>query len=151
MSKSVYFVNCIKAIRHIVYGRDNRKPIADAIEFVKKESAGIIAKRLEEVEAILDTSKISWIERRSYTIYVNYYTNSDSTTDLTESRIGVTDDFLITDSRSADTVALLVDEDYLLTLGDSSWSQRTLEDGKVEIIYDVPHYDTYTLVLDYKE
>lgn len=31
---SGYFKNCLKAIRQTVYGRDNRKPIADAIEKV---------------------------------------------------------------------------------------------------------------------
>lgn len=35
MGKSIYFNNCIREIRQSVFGRDNRKPIADAIEEVK--------------------------------------------------------------------------------------------------------------------
>lgn len=37
MPRTVYFNNCIRAIRHTTYGRDNRTPIADAIETVKAE------------------------------------------------------------------------------------------------------------------
>lgn len=34
MANSVYFRNCIRGIRQGVFGRDNRKPIADAIEML---------------------------------------------------------------------------------------------------------------------
>ena len=58
MARSIYFNYCIKAIRRIVYGRDNRKPIADAIEEVKQNatSHGYIIKRLDaSVEQISDS------------------------------------------------------------------------------------------------
>ena len=32
MARKVYFVNCLAGIRQATFGRDNRKPIADAIE-----------------------------------------------------------------------------------------------------------------------
>ena len=35
MGKSIHFNDCIREIRQSVFGRDNRKPIADAIEEVK--------------------------------------------------------------------------------------------------------------------
>lgn len=50
MAKSVYFNNCIRAIRQTVYGRDNRKPIADClltlehdIEVLYSTTAGVEA------------------------------------------------------------------------------------------------------------
>ena len=39
MGKTVYFDNCLIEIRHCVYGRDNRKPIADAIEMAEKRGS----------------------------------------------------------------------------------------------------------------
>lgn len=39
MGKTVYFDNCLIEIRHSVYGRDNRKPIADSIEMAEKRGS----------------------------------------------------------------------------------------------------------------
>ena len=50
MKKSIYFNNCLREIRQTVYGRDMRKPVADAIEEVKNSSTGIIVKHLIDVE-----------------------------------------------------------------------------------------------------
>lgn len=51
MGKSLHFNNCIREIRQSVFGRDNRKPIADAIEEVK--SMGYTAKEPTSASVVL--------------------------------------------------------------------------------------------------
>ena len=48
MANSVYFRNCLEAIRHTVYGRDNRKPIADAIQQIDTFHRADVRKYAEE-------------------------------------------------------------------------------------------------------
>lgn len=56
MANSAYWVNCIREIRHSVYGRDNRKPIADAIEKTRTWNKNEVERIAEE--AIRDAKNI---------------------------------------------------------------------------------------------
>ena len=59
MANSIYFKNCLRAIRHTVYGRDNRKPIADAIEQIRTFNDGAVRKNfpiLDDMDAKLGRS-----------------------------------------------------------------------------------------------
>ena len=69
MANSVYFYNCIRAIRHTVYGRDNRKPIADAIEKLAHNDT----KKLDDMEAKLQTGVHSVIAYPMETWYTYDY------------------------------------------------------------------------------
>lgn len=55
-NRTVYFDNCIKEIRESVYGRDNRKPIADALEILKPDLESISARYSSEISDL--TSQI---------------------------------------------------------------------------------------------
>lgn len=57
-TRTVYFDNCIREIRQSVYGRNNRKPIADAIERVN--DSGQRAWHLQEVETEAITGKTGY-------------------------------------------------------------------------------------------
>lgn len=54
MANSVYWKNCIREIRQAVYGRDNRKPIADAIEGLEANPSDL--ELLDELAAKLQTA-----------------------------------------------------------------------------------------------
>ena len=66
MANSVYWKNCIREIRHTVYGRDNRKPIADAIEqlaendFDKEKLDEMAAKLRTGVHSVIAEPFESW-------------------------------------------------------------------------------------------
>ena len=53
MARSVYFVNCLREIRQTVYGRDMRKPIADACE----QTYGGATKDSREVKPLLTDTR----------------------------------------------------------------------------------------------
>ena len=53
MGKSVYFYNCIRAIRQTVYGRDNRKPIADALLALESDITGYRSDDVQNVKAVI--------------------------------------------------------------------------------------------------
>lgn len=63
MAKSIYFENCLREIRHSVYGRDNRKPIADAITQIEEE--GYIVKQFTE-------ATVEQIENDDYTFVFHF-------------------------------------------------------------------------------
>ena len=48
IKKSIHFMGCIREIRNAVFGRDNRKPIADAI--VELHDSGANVRHLTSVD-----------------------------------------------------------------------------------------------------
>ena len=143
MAKSVYFNNCIEAIRHTTYGRDNRKPIADSIEELK--SVGHIVRHLISTEAVLNTDIIDWYEYIPHTIYTNYEPSILSGRGCTVSDLG-NNDYLMNDGAYGDSVSWVSADDYLLNFGDR-WSVNHMDEGSYIEYEAVPHYDTYTWVL----
>ena len=146
MSKSLYFNNCIREIRQTVYGRDMRKPVADAIEQVKESSSRVTAKRLAGAEAELDPNVIDWVERVARTVYVNYAAKTDLPTNLELSKIRL-DDYLMIDTKIGDNTQLISGDDYLLTLNGNGWAEDELNAGSYVVYDEVPHHETYFLVL----
>lgn len=149
--RSVYFDNCIKAIRNTTFGRDNRKPIADAICMAKDVIPQYNIKWLNKVEAIHATNVVDWIEQRPRTVYVNYSCNTSSTgVAVTTNDSGET---VLVDSRTDDTgsakdrATLISGSDYLLTVNNSDWSADGLAEDSYTVYDQIPHYETYTLVL----
>ena len=151
MGKSVYFNNCLREIRQCVFGRDNRKPIADAISMAKDTMPLYNVKWLNKVEVNNDTNVIDWIEQRSRTVYVNYRGDTSSTgIAVTTNDSGET---VLVDSRMDDTgglkdrATLISGSDYLLTVNNNDWSASGLAEDSY-IVYDqIPHYESYTLTL----
>ena len=108
MGHSIYFDNCLREIRQGVYGRDMRKPIADAIEQIKKISTED-RHRILNVEAILNPNIIDWIDTVPYTIYLNFELESADTTGITIVSVSG-NDYRVEDSRSEDVVELISDQ-----------------------------------------
>lgn len=142
MGRNIYINNCIREVRQCVYGRDNRKPIADAIEQIK--SYGRFIHRLNRMDMELNHDVIDWIEKVPRTVYVNFEAESD-TTDLSVSLISGEDN-LLTDLRSSDAISVIENDDHLLSFGEN-WDADELEQGSFVVYDDVPHYETYYLVL----
>ena len=147
MGHSIYFDNCLREIRQGVYGRDMRKPIADAIEQIKKISTED-RHRILNVEAILNPNIIDWIDTVPYTIYLNFELESADTTGITIVSVSG-NDYRVEDSRSEDVVELISDQqnNYRITFGDAKWDLSELEEGsRVEYAY-IPHLESYSLTL----
>lgn len=138
----------IREIRHTVYGRDMREPIADAILKVKLDNRKIdLPERPTHAEAVLDEGIVDWIEYRSRTVYVNYEAGSSNTTSMSVSTLGG-DDYMLNDFRTEDDASLISGSDYRLNLDDSRWTSTEM-DYESYIVYDrIEHKETYMLVFD---
>lgn len=117
----------IVEIRRTVFGKAMREPIADACLHLKEKNRDSFVKRLDRVEVQIITDNKD-----------TYCADSGGTTNLSVSSIEE-NDYLLTDSRSSDSVALIEDTDYSLRLNDPSWES-------VVILSDE---DEYYLILQY--
>lgn len=148
---SIYWYNCIREIRQSVYGRDNRKPIADAIEELKQltDNGETVFSLLpmSRIEAVLDQNIIDWTETVANVIKPNYKASVTTDDNLLVSLISG-NDYLLTDNRSGDSLNLISGLDYRLVAGENEWRTSALSVGSYTEYEEVPHYESYTLVVN---
>lgn len=128
MANSVYFKNCIREIRHTVYGRDNRKPIADAIQQIDTFYRKLVyemSPTLDYMENKLQRAIGSIVPEPMETWYTYDYRDvqllesedaedkiAEAVTDQLSVGAVEEDDFLLTDSIDDDTTIVISEDDY---------------------------------------
>ena len=151
MVKSAYFNNCVREIRQCVYGRDNRKPIADAIERLNRGIDNgqniIVGTPWNNMGVVVNSDIIDWIEQNMQIEYIDYLAKNSSSGNMTLSFMEK-DDYRLIDSKSGDVVSLISGDDYLLTFGGTGWSNEGIERNGYFVNVYVPRYETYTLVVN---
>ena len=139
MANSVYFKNCLEAIRHTVYGRDNRKPIADSISSIVPKFAYMNDKLGRALGSVTLIANETW-----YTYDYENVNFEDIDGDaanqmaiakknnITAELIGGNDYFFV-DGIDGDSVSAIAGNDYLLNVINP-------------LIHVYPHYgDGFTL------
>lgn len=143
--------NDIVEIRRTVYGRDMRKPIVDALMHLKENHSDVEIKRLNEILAELDESTVDWIEHASEVVFVNYEAETDGSYGLILTNLEG-EDYRLMDNRQGDTVEHpqeMPENDYSLVMNDEHWDQSELEEESYVANTEIPHQETYVMVLDY--